>query len=277
MPRLTSLCDRISFTASSLYSSAEASWMASSPSSLISECESFRSKRARTSLMACSMALRTSCMSTLLTMSKELSAAITLLSTSDYSHKPLTSVCHARCDTEKSVKVFRGMGSYFVSRQVADFGELFGDSGDPGRLVALAAIGHRSEEWGVGFDQHAVERDLHGDIADGLRFRECDVAGKGDKEAAVHGAPGVVPFAGEAVQDAAEAFGRPFGFDHVERVVPCVGAVVRGATVDDDGLLVGGGDFHLLAEDGFLHLSRGVVVEVVETDFAAGDDFWFLQ
>jgi hypothetical protein len=45
-PRLTSFWERISMTALSLYSSCEASWMASVPSSSILDLESFRSKRA---------------------------------------------------------------------------------------------------------------------------------------------------------------------------------------------------------------------------------------
>ena len=37
------------------------------------------------------------------------------------------------------------------------------------------------------------------------------------------------------------------------------------------------GDFHLAAEDRLLDVARGVVVEVVEADLAAGEDFGLLQ
>ena len=116
---------------------------------------------------------------------------------------------------------------------------------------------------------------LAGGVANGLSLREGDVSGKGDHKPGVKGAAGVVPFAGKAVQDAAEAGGFPLLFEQVESVVPGVGAVVGWAAVDDDGLLVGGGDLHLAAEDLLLGFARGVVVEVVEADLAAGDDFGF--
>src|SRR4029077_10816980 len=71
--------------------------------------------------------------------------------------------------------------------------------------------------------------------------------------------------AGEAMQDSAEAGGFPVLLKHVEAIVPGVPAV------DDDGQLRGAGEFHLLAENGGLHVARGVVVEVVEADLAPGD------
>ena len=49
------------------------------------------------------------------------------------------------------------------------------------------------------------------------------------------------------------------------------------AAVNDDGELGGVGEFHLLAEDTFLEVARGMVVEIIETDFAPGDDFGMLR
>ena len=43
--------------------------------------------------------------------------------------------------------------------------------------------------------------------------------------------------------------------------------------MDDDGEFGGVGEFHLLAEDGVLDVAGGVVVEIVEADFAPGDYF----
>src|SRR5271170_1998235 len=168
-------------------------------------------------------------MSTLETISKELSAAICGSSCLDY---PLpsfvsgsTSIIRYHCCTEKAVKVFSCTESGLVRRNRFHLGDLRGDLGDPCRFVALAAVGHRREERRVGFDEHAIERDLRENVADGLRFGEGDIAGEGDQEAEIHGAAGVGPLAGEAVQDAAERGGRPLRFEHCERVVPGVGGV----------------------------------------------------
>src|SRR5271154_6677420 len=146
--------------------------MASSPSSLISECVFFRSKRLWTSFEAWSIALRTSWMSTLETISKELSAAICGSSCLDY---PLpafvpgsTSIIRYHCCTEKAVKVFRRTESGLVGCNRFHLCDLGGDLGDPGRFVALAAVRHGREEGRVGFDQDAIERDLCQDVADGL-------------------------------------------------------------------------------------------------------------
>jgi hypothetical protein len=73
------------------------------------------------------------------------------------------------------------------------------------------------------------------------------------------------------MQDAAEAGSFPVSIKHVEAIVPGVPAV------DDDRELRGVREFHLPAEDVGLYVSRGVVVEIVETDFAPGDDFWTLR
>ncbi len=51
-PRFTSFWRSISLTASSLYSSCDASWIASAPSIAILDFESFRSKRVLISLVA---------------------------------------------------------------------------------------------------------------------------------------------------------------------------------------------------------------------------------
>ncbi len=76
--------------------------------------------------------------------------------------------------------------------------------------------------------------------------------------------------AGETVEDAAEAGGLPDFFEEAEAIGPGI------AAMDDDGEFGGVGELHLLAEDAFLDVARGVIVEIVEADFAPGDDFGML-
>ena len=78
--------------------------------------------------------------------------------------------------------------------------------------------------------------------------------------------------AGEAMQDAAQAAGSPVLADERQAVVPGVLTVVGRAAVNDDGQLGRFCQFHLLQEDSFLHVSWRVIVKVVQSDLAPGDD-----
>ena len=80
---------------------------------------------------------------------------------------------------------------------------------DVGGLVALAAVGLRSEKRRIGLDQDAVEWEFLGDVAKVLRFGIGGIAGEGNHEAHVESALGVFERAGEAVENAAEAGGSP--------------------------------------------------------------------
>src|SRR5712672_119298 len=104
-----------------------------------------------------------------------------------------------------------------------------------------------------------------------LRFRVGGVAGERNEEAHVEAALGVIERAGEAVKNAAEASGFPVLFDLREAMVPGV------AAVNYDGELCGVGELHLRAEDGGLRIARGVIVEIIEADFAPGNDFAMLR
>src|SRR5208283_5481168 len=98
-----------------------------------------------------------------------------------------------------------------------------------GGLVAFAAIWDWGQIGRVGFDQHAVERDLHSRIANLLRLGKGDVARKGNHEAHVEGAFGLRPVSGEAVENASQAARRPLLFDKPEAVLPGIIAVIRRA------------------------------------------------
>ena len=90
-----------------------------------------------------------------------------------------------------------------------------------------------------------------------LRLREGDIAGEGDEEAEIHGAAGVRPLTGEAVEDASERGRRPLRLEDIECVIPGVRRVVGRAAVDDDRLPVPGGDLHLAAQKPTFCSSRG--------------------
>jgi hypothetical protein len=78
------------------------------------------------------------------------------------------------------------------------------------------------------------------------------------------------------MHDASEAGGSPVLAEDGEEVVPGVVAVLAGTAVDEDGELGGGGKLELLAENALLNVSRGVIVVVVESDFADGDELGML-
>ena len=128
-------------------------------------------------------------------------------------------------------------------------------------------MGLRGEVRRVCFNQNVRKGQSFRYVADGLGFGIGDVAGEGDEEAHVEAFLGVIESAGEAVEDAAEADRFPSVGEDAEAIVPGV------AAVDDDGEIRGLSEFHLLAEDCFLDVAGGMVVEIVEADFAPGDYF----
>ena len=64
------------------------------------------------------------------------------------------------------MKVFRGTESGFFRNDGFYLGDLGRHFGDPGRLVTLATVGYRGKKRRVGFDEHAVERNLREHVAD---------------------------------------------------------------------------------------------------------------
>jgi len=111
----------------------------------------------------------------------------------------------ARRQAEKRLKVLSGTQSDLFRGDLKQVTKGHGDLFDPGGLVALTPIGDGREEWAVRFDEQTVGRHQGGDFAQGLIAWEGDVTGEGNEEADVEGAAGMVPVAGEAVEDAAEA------------------------------------------------------------------------
>ncbi len=60
-------------------------------------------------------------------------------------------------------------------------------------------------------------------------------------------------------------------FENTQAVGP------RIAAVHDEGQLGRAGQFQLLPKDAFLHVTRGMVVIIIETDFAPGNHFGMLR
>ena len=67
-------------------------------------------------------------------------------------------------------KFRRGLLADFLRRKSAQFADLAGHFGHECRLIALAAMGNWSEVGRVGLDEHAVERNDAGGVANVLRL-----------------------------------------------------------------------------------------------------------
>ena len=73
--------------------------------------------------------------------------------------------------------------------------------------------------------------------------------------------------AGETMQDATDSCGAPDFFDEREAIGPGV------ATVDDDGKFGVAGERHLVAEYLVLDVAWGMIVKIIQSNFAPGDYF----
>jgi len=186
-------------------------------------------------------------------------------------------VSHVQGEVKQAGEVFRGDGRNFFDRCSAYGSECGRGVRNPAGLVALSTIWDGGEERGVGFDEEVVFRDLGGYVAEGLGFGIGEMAGEADEEAGGDGALGVLPFAGEAVEDAADAGRGPVFFEEGEGVVPAGVVIIFRTAMDEDGTLAGGGYFHLADEDALLGLVVGALMVVVEADLATGDHFGLLE
>src|SRR5207237_9979203 len=113
--------------------------------------------------------------------------------------------------------------------------------------------------------EDAIGRRPRGDLVHALRALEGDDAGEREVEAELERALGEGSVLAEAVDDAADVAGA-FGGEDVERVLG------RFARVDDDRLADLPREADEPREDGALHVARRVIVVVVESDLADGDD-----
>ncbi len=136
---------------------------------------------------------------------------------------------------------------------------------DVRRLVGLSALRDRREIRAVRLHEDSVERCPLRNVLDGERSLERDDAREREIEAEVQGARRERAIFAEAMDDAADV-GGTFAFEDLERVG-------RGATrVNHDRLLHVAREVNQARERLSLYVARRVVVVVVESDFADGDD-----
>ena len=133
----------------------------------------------------------------------------------------------------------------------------------------------RSEPGGVGFDQDAVERHAGRHVAQGLRLGIGKIAGKRDQKTKIERALRLLPTPAETVHYAAKAGGRPVFFEHFEKIVPGVGCAIFRPAMDEDRPLARGGDLELADKPFALNGMGRALVVIVQADLAAGDDFRF--
>src|ERR1700736_233226 len=168
---------------------------------------------------------------------------------------------------EEAPKICGSGGGEFFRRQVSHIRKRARYFRDVGGLIAFAAVGWRREEGSVGFDENAVKRDVFCDVADVLGLRISRITGEGNHEASVKSAARFLNRTGETMQDAADSCGAPDLFNEREAIGPGV------ATVDDDGEFGVAGECHLVAEYLMLDVARGVIVKIIQSNFAPGDYF----
>ena len=107
------------------------------------------------------------------------------------------------------MEVGGGCGSEFLDGDAALLRNEFSGDACVRWFVALAFIGLGGEEWRIGFDQHAVERDDPDSFADERKARVGCVAREGHMEAEVERALCLRGVSAEAMHDATQVVGCP--------------------------------------------------------------------
>ena len=106
---------------------------------------------------------------------------------------------------EQSFGVFRGRFFDLFHREIGvDFGELFGDVRDEGRLVAFATVRDRRKVWAIGLDEYAVQRRLFGDLSKHGCIVECQNTGERKIESQIQGILREPRVTREAMEDPAD-------------------------------------------------------------------------
>ena len=171
---------------------------------------------------------------------------------------------------KKAPKIVGGGCGEFDRRQVSHRSEGFRYCGDMGGLVSLAAQRLRSKVGRIGFRQQAGQGQLTGYVAQILSFGVGHIGRERYQEPHLNSLPGLGERAGKTVEDAAQAAGAPMPIEYLEAIGPSLPAM------DDDRQTCGAGQIKLLDEDALLNVARGMIVMVVEADFAPGQEVWML-
>src|SRR5262249_694809 len=131
---------------------------------------------------------------------------------------------------------------------------------------------NRRKKWRVSFDENAVKRRVLSRFPNLLRFREGNISSEGNHETHVESTQSMLPGAGEAVEDSTQTTGGPLLSEHGQAFVPGVIAALRRSAVDHDRQLDRARQFHLFEKDNLLYCSRRMVVVIIQSDLAPGDD-----
>src|ERR1700745_1324813 len=131
---------------------------------------------------------------------------------------------------------------------------------------------NRRKKWRVSFEENAVKRRVLGGLPNLLRFREGNISSEGNHETHVESTQGMLPAACEAVEDSTQTTGGPLLSEHRQTILPGVIAALRRSAVDHDRQLGRARQFHLFKKDKLLYLSRRMIVVVIQSDLAPGDD-----
>lgn len=158
------------------------------------------------------------------------------------------------------------MSGHGFGVEAVNFSEAGVGDGDPGRFVAFAAVGLRSEIGGVGFDEQAVEWDPGGGAAELIVFLVGEHTAEGDMQSQIDaglcgfGAPA------ERVHDSAEGAFLSTLPEDVEHFV------FGFAAVDDEGFAAATCELDVSNEEVSLGVERSVFPVEVESGFADADD-----
>src|SRR5262249_12022847 len=94
------------------------------------------------------------------------------------------------------------------------------------RLVTLATIRHRRKKRTIGFNEHAIERDLLRGVANLLSFGEGHIACKRNHEPHIERTLRMLPRTGKTMKHSAKAARFPAACNQTEAIVPGVLAVL---------------------------------------------------
>lgn len=158
-----------------------------------------------------------------------------------------------------------GCGDFF-RRQVSHTSERTRYFRDVGRLVTFATIGLWGQKWRIGFDEDTVQGNITRDITDILCFGIGGVTRKRNHKPSIKSPPGFLKRAGKTMEDAAQPSGAPDFLDKLEAIGP------RVAAMDDDGKFGFMSEGHLPAKNGVLRFAWRVIVKIIESNLAPGDD-----
>src|SRR5437868_1325389 len=172
---------------------------------------------------------------------------------------------------KEAVKIVGSLPAHFFCRESAQFADLPRRFHHEGRLITLAAMRNRRQKRRVGFNQHAIQRDLLGRIANLLRLRKSNVSRKRNHEPHIERPFSMRPMPGKTMQNAPQSARRPTFANQLQTFVPCILAVVGWAAVNHNRQLRRSRQFHLPRKNLPLHVPRRVVIKIIQPNLPPGN------